>query len=213
MALSDIKIKALKAGIKPNGSKIKKTYKVFDEKGLYIEVTNKGSKRWRFKYRFEGKEKLLSLGIYPDVTLKQARERRDELRKQVANGVNPSDKRKAEKQSTSDMNSFESIAREWFSKFSANWSESHASRTILRLEQNIFPYLGNKNINEITAPELLTALRRIENRGALETAHRVRSICGQVFRYGIATGRCERDCAADILRCITPTRELNITPR
>lgn len=198
MPLSDIKVKTLKPGIKPDGSVTAKAYKVTDERGLYIEVTPKGGKRWRFKYRFEGKEKLLSLGIYPDVSLKQARERREHLRKQVADGLDPSQVRKAEKQSTGDQNSFEAVAREWHKRFSTNWSESHSIRTIIRLEQNVFPWLGAKNINNITAPELLTVLRRVENRGALETAHRVNQICGQVFRYAIATGRAERDPAADL---------------
>jgi len=206
MPLSDIKVKSLKAGIKPDGTATSKSYKVTDERGLYLEVTPKGGKRWRFKYRFGGKEKLLSLGLYPDVSLKQARERREDHRKHVANGIDPSYLRKAEKQSTGDHNSFEAVAREWHSKFSATWSESHSSRTIIRLEQNVFPWLGNKNINEITAPELLTALRRVESRGALETAHRVNQICGQVFRYGIATGRAERDPAADLKGALPPTK-------
>jgi len=206
MPLSDIKVKSLKAGIKPDGTTTSKPYRVTDERGLYIEVTPKGGKRWRFKYRFGGKEKLLSLGLYPDISLKEARNSRDDLRNQVANGIDPSDKRKAEKKSTGDQNSFETVAREWHSKFSANWSESHSSRTIIRLEQNVFPWLGNKNINDITAPELLMALRRVENRGALETAHRVNQICGQVFRYGIATGRAERDPAADLKGALPPAK-------
>jgi integrase len=206
MPLSDIKVKSLKAGIKPDGTATSKPYRVTDERGLYLEVTPKGGKRWRFKYRFDGKEKLLSLGIYPDVSLKKARNRRDDHRKQVADGIDPSQQRKAEKQSIGDQNSFETIAREWHGKFSANWSESHSSRTIIRLEQNAFPWLGNKNINTITAPELLTVLRRVENRGALETAHRVNQICGQVFRYAIATGRAQRDPAADLKGALPPAK-------
>ena len=120
MALSDVKLRNLKAGIKPDGSITDKTYRVFDEKCLYVEVTLKGAKRWRFKYRFQGKERLLSVGIYPDVRLKQARERRDDLRKQIADGIDPSHARKAEKQSTGDQNSFEFVAREWHNKFSAD---------------------------------------------------------------------------------------------
>jgi len=206
MPLSDIKVKSLKAGIKPDGTATSKSYRITDEKGLYVEVTPKGGKRWRFKFRFGGKEKLLSLGIYPDVSLKSARIKRDNLRTLVADGIDPSHTRKAEKQSIGEQNSFEFVAREWHNKFSANWSESHSSRTIIRLEQNVFPWLGNKNINDITAPELLTALRRVENRGALETAHRVNQICGQVFRYGIATGRAERDPAADLKGALPPTK-------
>ena len=206
MALSDVKLRNLKAGIKPDGLSTDKTYRVFDERGLYVEVTLKGAKRWRFKYRFQGKERLLSVGIYPDVSLKQARMRRDELRSQIADGIDPSQRRKAEKQSRGDQNSFETIAREWHSKFSANWSESHSSRTIIRLEQNAFPWLGNTDINTIKAPELLVVLRRVESRGALETAHRVNQICGQVFRYAIATGRAERDPAADLKGALPPAK-------
>lgn len=207
MPLSDTKIKSLKAGIKPNGTATNKPYRVTDERGLYLEVTPKGSKRWRFKYRFEGKEKLLSLGVYPEVSLKKARERREELRRQTADGIDPSHRRKAERQSTGHQNSFEAVAREWHHKYSANWSDSHSSRTIVRLEQNVFPWLGTKNTNDISAPELLTVLRRVESRGALETAHRVNQICGQVFRYAIATGRAERDPAADLKGALPPAKE------
>lgn len=206
MPLTDIKIKGLKAGIKPDGSTTSKTYKVADEKGLYLEVTPTGAKRWRLKYRFEGKEKLLSVGVYPDVSLKQARERREALRKQIADGINPAEARKAEKLSSSDLDSFETIAREWHSKFKSNWSENHGERTLTRIEQNIFPWLGRKSINKITAPELLSALRRIESRGALETAHRTLQICGQVFRYAVATGRAERDPSADLKGALPPAK-------
>ena len=206
MPLSDIKIKSLKPGIKPDGSTTSKTYKVTDERGLYIEVTPKGGKRWRFKYRFEGKEKLLSVGIYPDISLKAARARREELRTQVAEGIDPSDVRKAEKISQAGMESFEFVAREWHSKHKHNWSERHLTRTLARLEKNVFPWLGKKNINEIKASELLAVLRRIENRGALETAHRTNQVCGQIFRYAIATGRAERDIAADLKGALPPAK-------
>lgn len=206
MALTDIKIKSLKPGIKPNGVTTNKAYRVTDERGLYIEVKPSGSKLWRFKYRFDGKEKLLSVGIYPDVSLKDAREARDTLRKQVASGIDPSELRKAEKLSRAGQDSFEVVAREWHSMHKPIWSESHANRTLTRLEQNIFPWLGSKNINEILAPELLRALRRIESRGAIETAHRVRAICSKVFRYAISTGRADRDPAVDLIGALPPTK-------
>lgn len=206
MALSDIKIRNLKPGIKPDGSNTNKAYRVTDERGLYIEVKPTGSKLWRFKYRYEGKEKLLSVGGYPDVGLKAAREARDELRKQVAAGIDPSELRKAEKLSRAGHDSFEVVAREWHAKHKLTWSEGHANRTLTRLEQNIFPWLGAKNSNEILAPELLRALRRIESRGALETAHRVRAICSKVFRYAISTGRADRDPAADLIGALPPTK-------
>jgi integrase len=196
--LTDIKLKALKPK--------EKLYAVTDEKGLSIEVPPKGSKRWRFKYRFDGKQKRLSLGTYPEVSLKAARLKRDEYREQVAGGLDPLNIRKTEKVAQAGKESFEFVAREWHHKHKVNWSESHAERTLTRLEKNIFPWLGNKNINEIKAPELLQALRRVENRGAIETAHRINQVCGQIFRYAIATGRAERDISADLKGAIPPTK-------
>lgn len=206
MSLTNIKIKNAKPRIKPDGSTTTKPYRLSDEKGLYLEIAPNGGKWWRLKYRIGGKEKRLSLGVYPDVSLKDARERRDEFRKQIADGIDPSHIRKAEKQSIGDQHSFETIAREWHTKFSANWTEDHAARTLTRIKNDAFPWIGNKNINDISAPELLTVLRRVENRGALETAHRINQICGQVFRYAIATGRAERDPSGDLKGALPPTR-------
>jgi len=206
MALSDTRIRSLRAGIKPDGTTTSKAYKAADEKGLYLEVTPKGSKLWRFKYRIGGKEKLLSVGIYPDVGLKEARAKRDELRKQVAGGIDPSDLRKADKIVQGGMDSFEFVAREWHSKHKINWSESHASRSLTRLQNDVFPWLGKKNIGDIKAPELLQVLRRVEGRGALETSHRIHQICGQIFRYAVATGRAERDPAADLKGALPPAK-------
>jgi hypothetical protein len=147
----------------------------------------------RLKYRFEGKEKRLSLGVYPEVSLKDARKRRDEARKLLTNEIDPSENRKAKKAAREDWaaNSFGTIAREWYVKHSPNWAKNHAARVKSRLEQDVFPWVGKKLIAEIAAPEILAVLRRIESRGALETAHRVLGICGQVFRYAITTGRLE----------------------
>lgn len=206
MALSDIKARNAKPCIKPDGTHTNKRYRITDEKGLYLEVAPSGGKWWRFKYRFEGKEKRLSLGVYPDISLKEARQKRDEFRKQVANGIDPSDTRKTEKITEAGLESFEYVAREWHNKFSNNWTEGHAARTLTRIENDVFPWLGKRNINEIVAPELLTVLRRVENRGALETAHRINQICGQVFRYAIATGKAERDISADLKGALPPTR-------
>lgn len=206
MPLTDIKARNAKPGIKPDGTVTTKPYRITDEKGLYLEVAPSGGKWWRFKYRFAGKEKRLSLGVYPDVSLKLARERRDDYRKQVADGVDPGDQRKAVKTSDSGEDSFEFVAREWHSKFSANWTADHAARTLTRLENDAFPWLGKQKIIEINAPDLLRVLRRVESRGAIETAHRLNQICGQVFRYAIATGRAERDPAADLKGAIPPTR-------
>jgi len=206
MPLSDIKAKSLKGGVKPNGEKTNKPYRVTDEKGLYIEVTPKGGKRWRFKYRIGRKEKLLSLGLYPDVSLKAARQKRDEYRTLVADGIDPSIIRKAEKLTVGGQGSFEAVAREWHTKFSANWSKSHATKTIENLQNNIFPWLGAMPINDIKPTELLAALRRIESRGAIYTARRVLGVCSSVFKYAITTGQAERNQAADLVGAIPPTK-------
>ncbi|AKS42208.1 tyrosine-type recombinase/integrase [Wenzhouxiangella marina] len=200
MRLTDTAIR----GAKPDT----KTRKLFDGGGLYLEVAPSGGKWWRYKYRFGGKEKRLSLGVYPDVSLKDARERHGEARKLLANGTDPSQHRKAEKAATAALtsNSFEIIAREWHGKHTPTWTEKHAETVIRRLELNIFPWLGKLPAAEITAPQLLEALRRIEARGALETAHRVLSICGQVFRYAIATGRAERDPSGDLRGALPPVK-------
>jgi len=177
-----------------------KAFKLADEKGLFLLITPTGGKWWRQKYRFEGKEKLLSLGIYPEVSLKDARQRRDDARKQLANGIDPGQNRKAMKSAKADRaaNSFEVIAREWFQKKSPGWAKSNSSKIIARLEKDAFPWLGDRPIADITPPELLKTLRRVEGRGAVETAHRIKSYCSQIFRYAIATGRAERDPSADL---------------
>jgi len=184
-----------------------KIVRLFDGGGLYLEVAPSGGKWWRLKYRHSGKEKRISLGVYPDISLKDARERRDEARKLIANGIDPSEARKAEKvQVVADAETFEFVAREWHKKFLPSWTPSTAETIITRLEQNIFPWIGSKPARVVTAPELLAALRRIESRGAVESAKRVRQYCGQVFRYAIATGRAERDPAADLKGALAPVK-------
>jgi integrase len=205
MALTDTAIRNAKATEN-------KARKLFDERGLYLLVTPDGGKWWRFKYRFGGKEKLLSLGVYPDVGLKQAREKRDDARKLVAAGVDPSAERRAAKAARisaaqREHDSFEAVAREWFEKFSPNWVPEHAETVIHRLEADVFPWIGSRPVAEITAVELLELLRRIEARGAVSTAHRIKQICGSVFRYGIATGRAARDPSADLRGALAPERE------
>jgi integrase len=206
VSLTDVKIKAAKPGVKSDGTLTNKRYRLSDERGLYLEVAPSGGKWWRLKYRIEGKEKRLSLGTYPDVGLKDARRKRDIFRQQIADGIDPSLSRKVEKQSQSGINTFEVTAREWHEKHRINWSDSHASRTLTRLENDVFPYLGNKLASEISAPDLLVVLRKVEHRGALETAHRINQICGQVFRYAIATGRADRDLAADLKGALPPAK-------
>jgi integrase len=199
MPLSDTKAR--------NAKPKKKQFKLFDTDGLFLLVSPAGGKWWRFKYRFGGKEKLLSLGTYPEVSLAQARGRRDEARKQVADGIDPSQARQAMKAAKiQNESTFEVVAREWHTKFTPTWTLGHAVTILSRLKLNVFPWIGARPIIEIKAPELLMALRRIESRGALETAHRVRAICGQVFRYAIATGRAERDPAADLRGALPPVK-------
>ncbi|OFZ88023.1 MAG: integrase [Betaproteobacteria bacterium RIFCSPLOWO2_12_FULL_62_58] len=183
-----------------------KAFKLFDGGGLYLEVSPTGGKWWRLKYRFDGKEKRLSLGVYPDVGLKDARERRDEARKLLADGIDPSENRKAAKSVRADRaaNSFEVVTREWFAKYSTNWAEIHSDRIIRRFERDIFPWIGGRPIAEVTAPELLATVRKIEARGALETAHRALGACGQVFRYAVATGRAQRDPSGDLRGALPP---------
>jgi len=185
-----------------------KAKKLFDGGGLYLEVAPSGGKWWRLKYRYGGKEKRLSLGVYPDVSLKDARERRDEARKLLANEIDPSENRKATKAAKVERaaNSFEVVAREWYAKHAPNWSANHGDRIIRRLERDIFPWIGGKAIADIKAPQLLEVIRRIEQRGALETAHRALGNCGQVFRYAVATSRAERDPSSDLRGALPPVK-------
>ena len=188
-----------------------KPYKLTDGQGLYLQVTPTGGKLWRFKYRFDDKEKLLSFGTYPEISLADAREKRDAARKQVANGIDPGKIRKAEKAAKAQIaDTFELVAREWHVKFMPRWSSVHADTVIKRLERDAFPWIGSRPIAEIKAPELLAVLRRVESRGALETAHRVKTICGQVFRYAVATGRAERDPAADLKGALPPATKSHL---
>ncbi len=183
-----------------------KTQRLFDGGGLYLEITPAGGKLWRQKYRFGGKEKRLAHGTYPEVSLAEARERRDDARKLLAAGTDPGEHKKAEKLAGEDRaaNSFEAVAREWFGKFAPNWAASHAGKIMGRLENDLFPWIGSRPVAEIKAPELLRCLRRIESRGALETAHRVLQNAGQVFRYAIATGRADRDPSTDLRGALAP---------
>ncbi len=201
MSLTDTAIRKAKPRDKP--------YKLYDERGLFLLVNLKGGKWWRFKYRFDGKEKQLSLGVYPDVGLKDARELRDDARKQVAAGINPSENRKAQRLTRNKQaaNTFEVIAREWLSNQSSSWVDGHTRRITGRLEKGVFPYIGSMSIVDINAPKLLEVMRRIEQRPAVETAHRVLGNCGQIFRYAIATGRAERDISADLRGALKPKKK------
>ncbi|WP_029457263.1 tyrosine-type recombinase/integrase [Solidesulfovibrio alcoholivorans] len=185
-----------------------KTVRLRDERGLYLEVSPKGGKWWRLRYTFQGKENMLSLGVYPDVSLKDARERRDAARKHLAQGIDPSKIRQEEKaEAAAEALTFEHVAREWYERFKPKWSPSHSLDVIQRLEKNVFPSLGPRPIRDITAPELLAAVRLIEGRGAVESARRILQMCGQIFRYAIATGQADRDIAADLRGSLPPARE------
>ena len=192
MPLTDAKIRALKPA--------DRAYKTSDGGGLYLHVKPNGSKLWRMKYRFEGKERLLSIGPYPAYSLKEARDSRDAARDLLGRGMDPSQAKKADKRARklAADNSFESVGREWHAQRKARWSEKHAQQVLRSLELNIFPEFGPRPIDEIEAPEVLLALRKIEARDAPEIAARVRQRVSAIFRYGVATGRCRRDPAADL---------------
>jgi len=199
MSLSDTAIR--------NAKPTNKAFKIYDEQGLFIQIMPSGGKWWRFKFRFNGKENLISLGTYPEVSLKTAREKRDDARRLLAEGINPSELRKANKASKrhNATNSFESIAREWLASHMKNKAETHKSKVQRRLETYIFPWVGNKPINELSAPEILEAIKRIEKLGIIETAHRALQAIGQIFRYAVQTGRAQRDVTADLRGALPPT--------
>ena len=203
MPLSELKIR--------NAKPKEKFYKLSDSDGLYLHVTEKGGKLWRFRYRFEGKEKLLAFGSYPEISLLDARQKRDEARRLLAHGIDPGAVRKAQKQAkVEDKETVEVIAREWHEKFKSTWTEGHADKLLRCLERDVFPWIGTRPIKEIKAPELLTVLRRVESRGVLEGAHRVRGICNMIFRYAISTGRAERNPAQDLIGSLPPAKEKHL---
>jgi integrase len=200
MALTELQVKNVKAPAK-----------LSDGGSLFLLVTQnktKCSKYWRFQYRFAGKQDSMALGVYPDVSLLDARAGRDAARKMLRDGIDPNAAKKASKATVVALNqdSFEIVAREWLSKFSKNWKESHTRTSLSRLVNDVFPWLGARLVGEIEAPELLAVLRRIESRGALSSAHRSLAICGQIFRYALATGRAKRDPSADLKGALPPHR-------
>lgn len=192
MPLTDTAVKKAKPGPKP--------VKLSDGKGMYLLVNPTGSKLWRWKYRVVGKEKVLSLGAYPDVSLAQAREGTDRARKMLAGGVDPMVKRKADKLATRTAaeNSFETVARSWWTHWKPSRSEQHASQVMRRFETNVFPYIGSRPVSEIQAPELVAMLKAIEARGVNDLARRALQTSSQVFRYAVAHGQALRNPAADI---------------
>ncbi|ERK07958.1 Phage integrase [Serratia fonticola AU-AP2C] len=192
MPLTDIKVRTAKPQDKP--------YKLTDGGGLYLLVNTNGSRYWRLKYRVMGREKLLSIGVYPDVSLAVARQKRDEARRVLAEGNDPGAVKKAEKQAKkiAAENTFEAIAREWHKAKADRWSLRYRDEIIDTFEKDIFPYIGLRPIAEIKPLELLETLKRMEKRGALEKMRKVRQRCGEVFRYAIITGRAEYNPAPDL---------------
>lgn len=188
MALTDTAIRKARSGEKP--------YKLADEKGLFLLVGIKpGALYWRLKYRFAGKEKLLALGVYPEVPLKVARQKRDDARRLLDAGKDPSETRRAEKiaRKVAADASFEIVAREWHEKKRGEWLDTYAAKVLTSLEQDLFPALGHRPVSEISAAEMLAVLRKVEARGALETLKRVRQRASDIFLYAIATGRAENN--------------------
>jgi integrase len=192
MPLTDIQIKKLKPADKPQ--------RVYDGGGLYLEVSPAGGKLWRYKYRFGGRYKVLSIGKYPHITLSEARDKHQEARKQLENGIDPSAAKKAAK--LKRTNAFGVVAEEWYHNKRGGWSENYAKDTWNRLEKNVLPWLKDRPVDEISTAELLRILRKIEARGAVESAYRVGQICGQVFIYGIACGYLENNPANNLSRAL-----------
>jgi len=199
MALTDTAIK--------NAKFEGKQFKITDEKGMYLLV-NASGKYFRLDYRFAGKRKTLALGVYPETSLKAARQKRDEARKILSEGQDPSAAKQNRKNNLIQDadNSFRNTANEWFSKFSTKWSANHADRKRKYLDKELFPYIGNIPINNVTAKDVLLILNRIQDRGAIDVAHRVKGVCGEVFRYGIITDKCDRDPSQDLKGALIPTQ-------
>lgn len=220
MALTDTQIKA-KSHKDEEGKVRIAPYKLYDEKGLFLQVTQNGGKWWRLKYQFNGKEKLLSLGTYPEVPLSGrwqdpktkklwldgARDKRDKARELIASEVDPSENRKATKETKEGnlANSFEVVAREWLVTKMQTKSERYQLNVLRRFELYLFPWIGSKPISELTAPDLLTVIRRIENQNKVETAYRTLQATGQVLRYAVQTGRALRDVTSDLRGALTPS--------
>ena len=205
MKLTDTAIRKAKPEAKP--------YKMTDGGGMYLEVMPNGSKYWRLKYRFAGKEKRLALGVYPDTPLADARERREQARKLIANGTDPSAVKQTQKRQAkiAAANTFEAVAREWIEVKANDWTDGHKALTLRTLEQDAFPSLGRRPIAEITPVELLDTMRAIEKRGALEIASRVLQRCSAVFRFGIATSRCNSNPATELRGALKSPKRAHYT--
>lgn len=209
MPLTDVAIRNAKPGITPKGIQTDKSYKMGDSAGLYLEISPAGGKWWRLKYRFGGKEKRLSLGIYPEVSLQKARERRESARKLLADGVDPGEHRKAVKASGEEAagNSFSVLCHEWLQSRIGQIQPAQIVKSQARLEKDVLPWIGKKPVASLTAPDVLAVMRRVDGRGARYTAHKVKSEISQIMRYAIATGRAERDPCPDLRGAIPAPKE------
>ena len=205
MALTDTFVKNIKPTESPTGDKHT------DGQGLYLHVKQAG-KYWRMNYRFNGKQKLLALGVYPAVSLLKARQRRDKARELLADGIDPNIAKKEEKRASaiSAVNTFELVAREFLQTKADAWSASYSEKWLRGMVKDLFPYLGSLAVASIKAPALLDVLKRVEKRGAIETAHTLRQTAGQVFRYSIQTGRCERNPSQDLQGALKPVTTKNM---
>lgn len=201
--LNDITIK----NAKPKDAQ----YKLTDGEGMYLMIHPNGGKYWRLRYKISGKEKTLALGTYPMISLAEARDKRFTAKKQLKEGIDPSEKKKLDKitRLVEAENSFEHVAREWHDKQKERYTPKHYKAVLTRLENDAFPLLGSRPINQIKAPELLVTIQKIEKRGAIDLAHRVLQTSGQIFRYAIATGRAERDISADLRGALTVRKKVN----
>ncbi|MES2676880.1 MAG: tyrosine-type recombinase/integrase [Pseudomonadota bacterium] len=201
--INDITIKNAKPKDKP--------YKLTDGEGMYLMVHPNGGKYWRLRYKISGKEKTLALGTYPMISLGEARDKRYIAKKQLKDGIDPSEEKKLIKltRMINTDNSFENVAREWHDKQKDRYTPKHYRIVLKRLETDIFPLLGSRPIGQIKAPELLVTIQKIEKRGAIDLAHRVMQTAGQIFRYAIATGRAERDISADLRGALTVRKKVN----
>ena len=208
MAIKDFLTDAACKNAVSEGVKIRKLH---DGQGLYLWVYEDGRKYWRLRYKIHDKEKSLSLGVYPVVGLKQARQLAQAERAKLVSNIDPSIDRQINKQKAKEAaaNSFEAVAREWCTKQTHTWAATHSKDVSRRLEGNVFPYIGRYPIDTIEAPQLLNMIRIIEQRGSFDLAHRVLGVCGQVFRYGVSTGRCTRDPSGDLRGALTPHKKKN----
>ncbi len=200
MSLTDLTIK--------NTTPTDRPMRLTDGRGLYLLIKPSGARWWRHDFRFQGKRKTLSLGVYPDVGLKEARERHAEQRHQLNRGIDPGEVRKLRRDNfqTTHAESFAAVAEEWFLNVRSQWTERHAAYVWRRIEANLLPWLGDSVFSEISPLDVLTTLRRIEDRGAIETAHRVYQYCGKIFRYGVATARIPGDPTRDLRDALKPVQ-------